>query len=117
MISLFLSKNERGIVVFKFFPNLKYEIRLIISFGLIFIGVLLQFLAPTVKDAGVNVVVDCSGGYVAGGITFYDCFEFKLTIILADFSGHTASLYIYPKIWQKTVSLLTVQLYVRVTVR
>ena len=41
---LILNKNERGIVVFKFFPNLNYEIRLFFSFCLIFAGIFLQII-------------------------------------------------------------------------
>ena len=40
----FLSKDEQGIVIFKLFPSLEYQTRMVISFGLIIFGIALQII-------------------------------------------------------------------------
>ena len=44
MKKFLLSKNEQGIVVFKFFPSLEYTNRMLLSFGLIIFGIAIQIV-------------------------------------------------------------------------
>ena len=40
----FLSKDEQGIVIFKLFPSLEYQTRMMVSFGVIIFGIALQII-------------------------------------------------------------------------
>ena len=68
MKTFLLSKNEQGIVVFKFFPSLEYSNRMLLSFGLIISGIAVQIVYYNLF-AGILFIL---GGSLLQVVSGYD---------------------------------------------